>query len=104
MPCRIQSYLLQGIDALPCEVEIDFNDQVVDTECRAIIVGLPDAAVKESTERVRAAMANSNYFWTKGRTLINLAETNRDGLIFVNAVPPLLLVMVTIWALRRPAR
>jgi magnesium chelatase family protein len=81
MPCRIQSYLLQGIDALPCEVEIDFNDQVVDTECRAIIVGLPDAAVKESTERVRAAMANSNYFWTKGRTLINLApaDVKKEG-------------------------
>ncbi len=55
-------------------------------------------------QRLLLGMALGIGFYFGQRTLINLAETNRDGLIFVNAVPPLLLVMVTIWALRRPAQ
>lgn len=43
-------------------------------------------------------------FYFGQRTLINLAETNRDGLILVNALPPLLLIAITFWALRRPAK
>jgi magnesium chelatase family protein len=81
MPCRIQSYVLQGIDALYCEVELDFDDRVEAEQCRTIIVGLPDAAVKESTERVRAALFNSGYFWGKGRTIVNLApaDVRKEG-------------------------
>ncbi len=55
-------------------------------------------------QRLLLGMALGIGFFFGQRTLINLAETNRDGLILVNAGPPLLLVMVTIWALRRPAR
>ncbi len=43
-------------------------------------------------------------FYFGQRTLINLAETNQDGLILVNAVPPLVLIAISWWALRRPAR
>jgi lipopolysaccharide export system permease protein len=55
-------------------------------------------------QRLLLGMALGIGFYFGQRTLINLAETNREGLFLVNAVPPLLLVMVTIWALRRPAR
>lgn len=55
-------------------------------------------------QRLLLGMALGIGFYFGQRTLINLAETNRDGLIFVNSVPPLLLVIITIWALRRPAR
>jgi lipopolysaccharide export system permease protein len=55
-------------------------------------------------QRLLLGMALGIGFFFGQRTLINLAETNRDGLILVNAGPPLLLIMVTIWALRRPAR
>jgi magnesium chelatase family protein len=41
-----------------------------------IIVGLPDAAVKESKDRVTTAMANSGYRWPRGRTTINLAPAD----------------------------
>jgi magnesium chelatase family protein len=74
MLARVQSYLLSGIDALACEVEIDFDR--ADSDKPSLIVGLPDAAVKESVERVRSALFNSGYLMPKGRTLINLAPAN----------------------------
>lgn len=55
-------------------------------------------------QRLLLGMALGIGFYFGQRTLINLAETNRDGLILVNAVPPLLLIAVSIWALRRPAK
>ena len=61
-----------------CEVEVDNNPRVLNNESgegtgRAIVVGLPDAAVKESLERVRSALFNSGYFFPQGKTLVNLA-------------------------------
>src|SRR5437016_10733529 len=41
-----------------------------------VIVGLPDAAVKESKDRVRTAIANSAYKWSRKRTTINLAPAD----------------------------
>ncbi len=81
MPSRIQSYLLQGIDAFACEIEVDINETVSEPEARTLIVGLPDAAVKESTERVRTALANSSFPWAKSRTVINLApaDVRKEG-------------------------
>jgi lipopolysaccharide export system permease protein len=55
-------------------------------------------------QRLLLGMAFGIAFYFAQRTLINLAETNRDGLILVNVLPPVLLIVVTIWALRRPAR
>lgn len=55
-------------------------------------------------QRLLLGMALGIGFFFGQRTLINIAETNRDGLILVNALPPLLLIVVTVWALRRPAR
>ena len=40
MLSRVQSYLLHGIDALPCEVEVDYDDTDIDNRGGAI-VGLP---------------------------------------------------------------
>lgn len=78
MLARVQSYLLQGIDALPCEVEVDHDESAEqDRGFKPIIVGLPDAGVKESHERVRSAITNSGYFWPRGRVLINLAPADQ---------------------------
>src|SRR4051812_1737820 len=84
MLARVQSYLLQGIDALPCEVEVDFDPVDMGKEARQLVVGLPDAAVKESTERVKSALANSGYFFPLGRTLINLApaDVRKEGPLY----------------------
>jgi len=37
---------------------------------------LPDGAAKEGRERVTTAIANSEYFWQRGRTTINLAPAD----------------------------
>lgn len=79
MLARVQSYLLQGIDALACEVEVDFDD--AGSQERPIIVGLPDAGVKESLERVRSAMGNAGYAFPNGRLVVNLApaDVRKEG-------------------------
>ena len=60
MLARVQSYLLQGIDALACEVEVSFDERDgMDAESSSVTVGLPDAGVRESHERVRSAVMNS---------------------------------------------
>src|SRR5438132_374739 len=89
MLARVQSYLLTGIDAHPCEVEVDNNPRVLNNESgegtgRAIVVGLPDAAVKESLERVRSALFNSGYFFPQGKTLVNLApaDVKKEGPLY----------------------
>ncbi|MBX3315475.1 MAG: YifB family Mg chelatase-like AAA ATPase [Phycisphaeraceae bacterium] len=81
MLARVQSYLLQGIDALSCEVEVHVEDA---EEARTTVVGLPDMAVKEATERVRAAMANSGYFTQSQKVLINLApaDVRKEGPVY----------------------
>lgn len=70
---KVRSFILSGIDAQVCEIEIDLDDTQLQKET---VVGLPDAAVRESLERVRSAMGNSGYPMPRGRTLINLAPAN----------------------------
>lgn len=81
MLARVQSALLQGIDALPCEVEVDVDDVGLD---QASIVGLPDAAVRESIDRVRSALGNGGYAFPNGKTLINLAPAvmRKEGPVY----------------------
>ena len=81
MLARVASYLLQGIDAERCEVEIDLDPVGLGRE---MIVGLPDAAVRESLERVRSAMGNTGYPMPIGRLLINLApaDVRKEGPLY----------------------
>lgn len=72
MLTKVYSAALHGADAR--EVEIEVNEGAGDP--KVIIVGLPDAAVKESKDRVTTAMANSGYRWPRGRTTINLAPAD----------------------------
>ncbi len=109
MLARVQSYLIQGIDALPCEVEVDFDETVfAPPGGKATVVGLPDAAVKESVERVRSAMANSGYQWPDGRIIVNLApaDVRKEGPMYDLAVAMGLLVTQGVLSLgpRVPAR
>ncbi|MFG0283749.1 MAG: YifB family Mg chelatase-like AAA ATPase, partial [Phycisphaerales bacterium JB039] len=82
MPARLQSFVLHGVDALPCEVADDLHD--TDGKDRETIVGLPDAAVRESIERVRSALGNCGYMTPRGRLLINLApaDVRKEGPLY----------------------
>ncbi|MGH7818990.1 MAG: magnesium chelatase domain-containing protein, partial [Candidatus Binatia bacterium] len=69
MLARVLSSALRGIDATLVEVEVDLARGLPNTH----IVGLPQAAVRESRERVRAAIRNSGYEIPASRITINLA-------------------------------
>ena len=59
---RTQSVALHGIDALPVEIEVNAaGSSGGDQEGFVTIVGLPDAAVRESRERVRSAIYAGGY-------------------------------------------
>ncbi len=69
MLAKIYSAAVYGIDAYEVEIEVNAGR----SDPKIIIVGLPYTAVKESQDRVTTAIANSGYFWPRGRTTINLA-------------------------------
>jgi len=73
MLARLHSVTLEGIEGVICEVEVDVARGGFE---KSIIVGLPDAAVKESTERVRSAIVNCGYRYPKTQSLINLAPAD----------------------------
>ena len=60
MLARLYSVTLEGIKGVICEVEVDVSRGGLE---KPLIVGLPDAAVKESVERVRSAIVNSGYMY-----------------------------------------
>lgn len=70
MLATIASAALQGIDAELVHVEVNAGEA---GEPKLILVGLPDAAVKESDDRVFSALSNSGYRAPRTRTTINLA-------------------------------
>jgi magnesium chelatase family protein len=72
MLAKIYSAAVYGVDAY--EVEVEVNGAGGDP--KIFIVGLPDAAVKESKDRVTTAIQNSGYYWPRGRTTVNLAPAD----------------------------
>jgi len=81
MLARLHSLTLVGIDAVLCEVEVNVASKGF---AAAQIVGLPDAAVKESLERIRTAIVNCGYEAPAKRTLVNLApaDIRKEGPAF----------------------
>ncbi len=78
---RVHSFVLQGIDARPCEIEADLSPVGLP---KTTVVGLPDAAVKESIERVRTALLNSGFRYPQSRITINLApaDVRKEGPVY----------------------
>ena len=76
----IKSAALMGIDSYPVDVEVDLSNGLPAFD----IVGLPDSAVKESRERVRTAIRNSNFSFPVKRITVNLApaDTKKEGASF----------------------
>lgn len=80
MFARIKSVGLFGMDAYITEVEADISNGLPSFD----IVGLPDAAVKESRDRVRAAIKNNGYKFPIGRITVNLApaDIKKEGSVY----------------------
>ncbi len=81
-----QSAAVYGIDALIVDIEVNLQPvkNEVDTSPAILIVGLPDTAIRESRERIRAAITNSSFFFPFHKTTINLApaDVRKEGASF----------------------
>jgi magnesium chelatase family protein len=69
---KVFSCAVVGLDGVLVEVEVDVGAGNPGT----VVVGLPDAAVQESKERVRSAIRNSGGKYPHGKVTINLAPAN----------------------------
>ena len=96
MVANVRSLGLRGIGGYAVEVECFLSNGLPAFE----VVGLPDAAVKESRERVRAAIKNAGCSFPVSRLTINLApaDTKKAGTVY--DLPILLGILVCIGELR----
>ena len=80
MLASVNSHGLNGIGGFPVRVEADLSGGLPAFET----VGLPDAAVKESKERVRAAIKNSGFTFPTSRITVNLApaDLRKEGTLY----------------------
>ncbi|MCI0376951.1 MAG: YifB family Mg chelatase-like AAA ATPase [Gemmataceae bacterium] len=72
MLAKLNTFALVGIEAVPVQVEVDASAGLPKT----ILVGLPEASVRESIHRIERALANLGYDRHAGRTVINLAPAD----------------------------
>ncbi|HJP95462.1 MAG TPA: YifB family Mg chelatase-like AAA ATPase [Pyrinomonadaceae bacterium] len=83
---RTLSAAVYGIDADLVDIEVNLTPIRGETDQAppVTIVGLPDAAVRESRERIRAAIQNCGYFFPFQKTTINLApaDVRKEGASF----------------------
>jgi len=70
---KLQTYSLLGLDALRVEAEVDVSPKSLP---KTVLVGLPEAAVRESTHRVARAIVNSGFAVPRERVVINLAPAD----------------------------
>jgi magnesium chelatase family protein len=70
MLARLQTFSLFGIEAIPVDVEVDVSTGALPA---TVLIGLPDAAIRESTPRLARAMVNSGFSRPNNRVVINLA-------------------------------
>ncbi len=92
----IHSLGLHGIEGYPVEVECDLSGGLPAFD----LVGLPDAAVKEAKERVRAAVRNSGFQFPLSRITVNLSPADRRKEGTVYDLPILLGVLLASGALQ----
>ncbi|QUL52651.1 YifB family Mg chelatase-like AAA ATPase [Paenibacillus tritici] len=81
---KMNSACLYGIEGVMIGVEIDLSNGLPQTH----IIGLPDSAVREAVERVRAAVKNCGYSYPQQRVTINLApaDLRKEGSAFDLAI------------------
>lgn len=80
MVAQVISGALEGVEAYLVEVEVDLAQGLP----AYAVVGLPDAAIHEAKERVRAALRNSGYEFPNRRATVNLApaDTRKEGPLY----------------------
>lgn len=69
---KVASYCILGIDAQPISIEVHISNGLPGLS----VVGLPEAAVRESKDRVRSAILNSHFEFPARRITVNLAPAD----------------------------
>lgn len=69
---KVFSMSVIGMESYPVSVEVDVSDGLP----QFATVGLPDASVKESKDRIRAAIKNSGYPFPRSHVTVNLAPAD----------------------------
>ena len=80
MLAKVETAAVVGLTAVPVTVEVDVSNGLPGVT----IVGLPDATVRESKERIRSAIKNTQYAWPQTRITVNLApaDVRKEGSAF----------------------
>lgn len=84
MLAAVNSAVVVGLQAVPVTVEVDVSNGLPSFD----VVGLPDTAVREARERVRAAIKNSGYEFPLQRITVNLApaDIKKEGVVLDVAI------------------
>ena len=98
MFARITSFGVSGIGGYPVTVEVYISNGLPGFD----IVGLPDAAVKESRERVRAAIKNNGFSFPVSRMTVNLAPADKKKVGTVYDLPILIGILAATGELNMP--
>ena len=83
MLSSVRSFGVSGIGGFPVSVEVYISNGLPGFE----VVGLPDAAVRESRERVRAAIKNNGFRFPVSRLTVNLAPADKKKVGTVYDLP-----------------
>ncbi len=77
MLAKVNSGCVVGMDARPIDVEVDVSNGLPGFS----VVGLPDTSIRESRDRIRAAIKNSGFTFPSGKITVNLspADTKKEG-------------------------
>ena len=98
MLSSVKSFGVSGIGGFPVSVEVFISNGMPGFE----IVGLPDAAVKESRERVRAAIKNNGFRFPVSRMTVNLAPADRKKAGTIYDLPMLIGILAAGGDLKQP--
>ena len=100
MYALLNSFGLNGLQGFGVAVEADVSSGMD----AFTIVGLPDSAVRESADRIRAAARNLHYRWPSGRVTVNLApaDVRKTGPVY--DLPLLLAILTAAGQIQPPPR
>ena len=98
MYAKVSSFGVNGVGGFPVSVEVNISNGLPAFD----IVGLPDTAVKESRERVRAAIKNNGFRFPISRLTVNLAPADRKKVGTVYDLPVLIGILCASGELKNP--
>lgn len=92
MFAKVNSLGLLGLNAFPVSVEVEASKGLESLD----IIGLADASVKESRERIKSALRNSGVRFPKGKIVVNLApaDVKKSGSIYDLAIASAILAVL----------